>query len=198
MRTLSEDILDKVKDFNFRFQKEHGISPSFRIIQQGLHLGSVATARRYVLELERRGHIKRGEWGKIIPFPQLKTGNFTLAPLVGDVACGIPNIAEENYEDTYALPKDIFGTGDLFMLRASGNSMVDIGINSGDLLVLRQQASASDGEIVVALIEGEATLKRLFRRDGKIVLHPENKKMKDIIVDDCTVQGVLVSCIKQF
>ena len=74
--------------------------------------------------------------------------------------------------------------------------MIEAGISPGDLLVLRKQDSADDGEIVVALVDGETTLKRLYRRDGKIVLHPENKRMKDIIVDDCNVQGVLVSCIK--
>ena len=84
------------------------------------------------------------------------------------------------------------------MLHAEGNSMIEAGISPGDLLVLRKQDSADDGEIVVALVDGETTLKRLYRRDGKIVLHPENKRMKDIIVDDCNVQGVLVSCIKKY
>lgn len=84
------------------------------------------------------------------------------------------------------------------MLRAKGNSMVDAGINKGDLVVLRRQTTADDGEIVAALIDGEATLKRLFHRDGKIVLHPENKRMKDIVLDSCDVQGVLVSCIKMY
>lgn len=76
--------------------------------------------------------------------------------------------------------------------------VVEAGISPGDLLVLRKQDSADDGEIVVALVDGETTLKRLYHRDGKIVLHPENKRMKDIIVDDCNVQGVLVSCIKKY
>lgn len=130
--------------------------------------------------------------------PKLRKGNVVLAPLVGSIACGIPNPSEENYEDTYALPTDIFGSGKLFMLHAEGNSMTEVGISPGDLLVLRKQSSADDGEIVVALVDGETTLKRLYRRNGKIVLHPENKQMKDIIVDDCDIQGVLVSCIKKY
>ena len=87
---------------------------------------------------------------------------------------------------------------DLFMLRTFGNSMTDAGINKGDLIVLRRQDTADDGEIVVALVDGNTTLKRLYHRDGKIVLHPENKRMKDIIVDECAVQGVLVGCIKTY
>ena len=84
------------------------------------------------------------------------------------------------------------------MLHAVGNSMIEAGISPGDLLVLRKQDSANDGEIVIALIDGETTLKRLYHRNGKIILHPENKRMRDIIVDSCDVQGVLVSCSKKY
>ena len=84
------------------------------------------------------------------------------------------------------------------MLRAFGSSMIDAGINEGDLIVLQHQDTADDGDIVVALVDGETTLKRFYRKDGKIVLHPENKRMKDIVVDECAVQGVLVGCIKMY
>lgn len=198
MKTLNDETLKRVREFNIAYQQEHGITPSYRQIMNALKLGSLATVRRYVMELENQGILKRSEIGKIIPMPKLKKGNFVLAPLIGSIVCGIPNPSEENYEDTYALPTDIFGKGNLFMLHAEGNSMIEAGISPGDLLVLRKQDSADDGEIVVALVDGETTLKRLYRRDGKIVLHPENKRMKDIIVDDCNVQGVLVSCIKKY
>lgn len=198
MKTLNEETLKRVREFNIAYQQEHGITPSYRQIMNALKLGSLATVRRYVMELENQGVLKRSEIGKIIPMPKLKKGNFVLAPLIGSIVCGIPNPSEENYEDTYALPTDIFGKGHLFMLHAEGNSMIEAGISPGDLLVLRKQDSADDGEIVVALVDGETTLKRLYHRDGKIVLHPENKRMKDIIVDDCNVQGVLVSCIKKY
>ena len=198
MKTLNEETLQRVKQFNIAYQQEHGISPSYRQIMKALRLGSLATVRRYVMELENQGVLERSEIGKIIPLPKLQKGNFVLAPLVGSIVCGIPNLSEQNYEDTFALPTDIFGKGELFMLHADGNSMIEAGISPGDLLVLRKQDSADDGEIVVALVDGETTLKRLYRRDGKIVLHPENKRMKDIIVDDCNVQGVLVSYIKKY
>ena len=102
----------------------------------------------------------------------------------------------ENIEESFALPRSIFGNGDLFMLRTFGDSMIDIGIKKDDLVVIRKQNTAEDGEIVVAMINGETTLKRIFRRNGKVILHPENKEMKDIVVKDCEIQGVLVSCIK--
>lgn len=198
MKTLNEETLQRVREFNIAYQQEHGITPSYRQIMHSLNLGSLATVRCYVMELENQGVLKRSEIGKIIPMPKLEKGNFVLAPLVGSVVCGIPNPSEENYEDTYALPTDIFGKGHLFMLHAEGNSMIEAGISPGDLLVLRKQDSADDGEIIVALVDGETTLKRLYHRNGKIILHPENRRMKDIVVDKCDVQGVLVSCIKKY
>lgn len=198
MKTLNEETLQRVRKFNIAYQQEHGITPSYRQIMHALNLGSLATVRRYVMELENQGVLKRSEIGKIIPMPKLEKGNFVLAPLVGSIVCGIPNPSEENYEDTYALPTDIFGKGLLFMLHAEGNSMIEAGISPGDLLVLRKQDSADDGEIIVALVDGETTLKRLYHRNGKIILHPENRRMKDIVVDKCDVQGVLVSCIKKY
>lgn len=198
MKTLNENTLNEVRKFNISYQKEHGLTPSYRVIMNELGLGSLATVRRYVLELEKQGLISRDEVGSIVPLPQLMKSGFTLTPLIGSIACGLPNMAEEIYEETYALPKGIFGTGELFMLHATGNSMIEAGITPGDLLVIRRQDTAEDGEIVVALIDNDATLKRLYHRDGKIILHPENRRMKDLVVDACDVQGVLVSCIKQF
>ena len=198
MKTLNESTLQEVRRFNVEYQEEHGFTPSFRVIMNELRLGSLATVRRYVLELEKQGLISRDDVGSIVPMPQLMKNGFTLTPLIGSIVCGLPNMAVEEYEETYALPKGIFGTGELFMLHATGNSMIEAGITPGDLLVIRKQDTAEDGEIVVALIDNDATLKRLYHKDGKIVLHPENKRMKDIIVDTCNVQGVLVSCIKQF
>lgn len=198
MRTLDKATLQRVEEYNLEYQREHGVSPNFRQIMRELNLGSLATVQRYVIALEREGRIKRTQFGKIASFAPLKQGEVTLTPLVGNIACGQPSYAVEQIEESFALPKAIFGNGKLFMLKAFGNSMIEAGINKGDLLVLRQQNFADDGEIVVALIDGNATLKRLYHRNGKIILHPENREMKDIILDKCEVQGVLVSCIKMY
>ena len=198
MRVLNSDTLEKVAQYNIDYQREHGRTPSFREIMHALNLGSLATVQRYVRALQKSDRLELTSTGNISPLPQLDGGAKTVVPLSGEIACGEPIFAVENIEESYALPKSLFGDGELFMLRATGNSMIDAGINKGDLVVLRRQTTADDGEIVAALIDGEATLKRLFHRDGKIVLHPENKRMKDIVLDSCDVQGVLVSCIKMY
>lgn len=198
MRILDKATLQRVEEYNLEYQREHGVSPNFRQIMRDLNLGSLATVQRYVIALEKEGKIQRTQFGKIASFAPLKQKGVTLTPLVGNIACGQPSFAVEQIEESFALPKAIFGNGKLFMLRAFGNSMIEAGINKGDLLVLRQQNYADDGEIVVALIDGNATLKRLYHKHGKIILHPENREMKDIILDKCEVQGVLVSCIKMY
>ena len=106
---------------------------------------------------------------------------------------------EENIEEYVSLPTAIFGKGDFFILRASGQSMIEAGIDDGDLVVIKKQVEANDGDIVVALVDNQNTLKRYFRDDEnkKIILHPENKKMKDIIVDECCIQGVACHIIKE-
>lgn len=196
MRVMQEEVKVAVLKYNIEYQKKHGISPSFRNIQQALHMHSLATVQRYVKQLEIEGKLSCTKIGKIAPMPQLDKGETVLVPLVGQITCGEPNLGIEHIEESYALPKSMFENGELFMLRASGENMIEIGINKGDYLVIRKQDTAKDGEIAVANIDGENTLKRIYHRNGKIVLHPENKTMADIVVDRCAIQGVLVSCIK--
>lgn len=198
MRVMNPEIMERVAQYNTDYQKKHGRSPSFREIMHALNLGSLATVQRYVRALEKADRLELTDAGNILTIPKLTGGARTIIPLIGEIACGEPMFAVENIEDSYAFPKALFGEGELFMLRAKGNSMIDAGISKGDLVVLRRQSTADDGEVVVALIDGEATLKRLFHKDGKIVLHPENKRMKDIVLDHCDIQGVLVSCIKMY
>lgn len=198
MRTLNEETLQRIEEYILERQRKDGVSPSYRRIMHALGMSSLNLVQRYVLALENQGRIRRTRLGSIALPKRLDAGKNKITPLVGDIACGQPSFAEENIEASYALPEAIFGKGELFMLHTHGDSMIEAGIRGGDLIVVRRQSSADDGQIVVALVDGEATLKRLFHRDGKIVLHPENKAMKDIVVEDCEVQGVLVSCIKMY
>ena len=198
MRILKDDILEKVAQYNIDYQKEHGRSPSYREIMHALNLGSLATVQRYVRALVKADRIEVTDAGNISPLPQLMGGESKVVPLIGEIACGEPLFAVENIEESYTLPKSLFGDGELFMLTAKGNSMIDAGISNGDLLVIRRQTAADDGDIVVALLDNDATLKRLYHKDGKIILHPENKQMNDIVLDKCNVQGVLVGCIKKY
>lgn len=198
MRTLNENTLQRMEEYITEWQRKKGVSPSYRRIMHALGMSSLNLVQRYVLALENQGRIRRTRLGSIALPKRLDAGKNKITPLVGDIACGQPSFAEENIEASYALPEAIFGKGELFMLHTHGDSMIDAGIREGDLIVVRKQNTADDGQIVVALMDGEATLKRLFHRDGKIVLHPENKAMKDIVVENCEIQGVLVSCIKMY
>ena len=198
MRTLNEETLRRMEEYIRERQLKDGLSPSYRCIMHALGMSSLNLVQRYVLALENQGRIRRTRLGSIALPKRLDAGKNKITPLVGDIACGQPSFAEENIEASYALPEAIFGKGELFMLHTHGDSMIDAGIREGDLIVVRKQNTADDGQIVVALMDGEATLKRLFHRDGKIVLHPENRQMQDIVVENCEIQGVLVSCIKMY
>ncbi len=198
MRTLNQETLCRMEQYIKEYQTKNGRSPSYRNIMHGIGMSSLNLVQRYVLALEREGRIERTRLGSIEIPNQLKPRGTTLVPLIGQIACGEPCFEVENIEESFALPRSVFGNGELYMLRAFGDSMIEVGINDGDLIVLRKQDHAQDGEIVVALTSGNNTLKRLYHRNGKIVLHPENKTMKDIIVSNCEIQGVLVGCIKTY
>ena len=200
MRTLNQERLTSIEQYIMEYQKENGQSPSYRQIMNAMNMSSLNLVQRYVKALENEGRISRTKLGTIDVLPQLKPGGSTMAYLVGDIACGSPTEAIENIEECYALPKALFGDGELFILRTYGDSMIDVGIKENDFIVVRQQNTANDGDIVAALVNGESTLKRIYHKGSKIVLHPENKTMKDIVVnaEDCIIQGVLVSCIKMY
>ena len=198
MRTLNEKTLAKMQEYILAYQKEKGLSPSYRNIMKAIGMSSVSLVQRYVFELEKKGLIRRTNLGNIATLPQLKRTGTTMAPLLGEIACGEPTHAVENIEESFPLPKSLFGDGELYMLRTFGDSMIEVGIHKDDLIVVRKQDYANDGDIVVALADGKNTLKRYYRRNGQIILHPENRTMKDIKPVECQIQGVLVSCIKMY
>ena len=120
-------------------------------------------------------------------------------PLVGRVAAGIPILAVENIEDEFIVSKSIFGTNqELFMLKISGDSMIDIGINDGDYVVVKKQENAENGEIVVAYLDGYATVKTFYKEGQKVILQPQNPLYQKIITTSCQILGKVVGCIKKF
>ena len=197
MRRRNVELMNRIIEFAEQYYLENSSSPSVRVISDKFGIG-VSTAYRYLLEMDERGLITYD--GKRISNDRIEKLNSNSgvirAAVVGSIACGIPNLAEENVEEYVSLPRSMFGDGEFFILRANGESMIDAGIETGDLVVIRKQACAEDGQIVVALVEDEATLKRLYRDKGKVRLHPENRAMDDIIVDECIFQGVAVKVIK--
>ena len=200
MRTLNQDKLNAIEQYIIEYQRERGASPSYRQIMHKIGMSSLNLVQRYVLALENQGKITRTNLGNIDLLPQLKPSGATMTYLVGDIACGSPTECVENIEECYALPKALFGEGELFMLRTFGDSMIDIGIKKDDLIVLRRQNTANDGDIVAALVNGESTLKRIYYKGKNVILHPENSNMNDIVCGtaECVIQGVLVSCIKMY
>ena len=151
--------------------------------------------------MESRGLVKRGDAYYSIQTLKIQKAmkNVQQLPIVGDIACGTPILAEQNIESYLTISGDFLGTGNFFVLMAKGNSMINVGIEDGDYVVIRQQPSADEGQIIVAMTEdGECTLKRYYkdRRRKKIRLHPENDEMEDMYYDNIEIQGVAVKVIK--
>ncbi|MDR2090352.1 MAG: transcriptional repressor LexA [Clostridiales bacterium] len=198
MKVLDENTLEKVGKYIFEYQTEFGCSPSVRDILRELSFNSPATALRYVDALCARGTIRKDESGSIEIPENLLRGRGKMIPLVGSIACGAPILAVENIEESYFLPEELFGKGELFMLRAKGDSMINAGIDSGDLVVVKKQNYAGNGEIAAVLIDDEATLKRFYRDDKnrRFRLQAENERYSDIYVETCEILGVAVKIIK--
>lgn len=196
MKQIDEEKLYKIKAHIETYQLENGKSPSYREVMEACNLTSLSLVSRYLDLLQTRGQIKKNPLGGIEM--SINLSSTTFAPLVGQVRCGAPIFAQENYQSICSLPSEIFGKGELFMLSAIGDSMKDAGINEGDILVVRKSDYAENGQIVVALIDDEATVKRFKKTSNKIILHPENSKYQDILLDDVKILGVVQSCIHKF
>ncbi len=200
MRRYDESLLDKLYAYVVGYERRRGKAPTYRAIQREMpkDFSSTAKIKGYLQVLKNRGKIEMTSRGSIRADERLCSESVN-APLIGRVACGRPIEAIENIEGSYSLPAGVFGHGELMMLRAEGESMKDIGIDDGDLIVFRRQDTAEYGDKVLALIGNEATVKTYHpRRDGKIVLHPENEAYQDILVEDCKIQGKVVGCIKLY
>lgn len=172
---LDEKKLYAVLDFINEYSEDNGFPPTVRDMCRELGIKSTATAYDYINRLRDKGLLDKAEGKKRAV--ALKCGESVRVPLIGTVTAGQPIFATENFEGFYALPTAEFRGDNLFMLRVKGNSMIEAGIYNGDKVVVQKQETADNGEIVVAMfddgISEGATVKRLFKRDGKIVLHPE-------------------------
>ena len=159
-----------------------------------------ATVQRYLVRLEEQGAISYDSKGRPMTKISQKYAQKRTKPvaLIGEIACGLPCFAEANVEAYFHLPAALLGEGDYFLLKAKGESMIEAGIDDGDLVLIRQQNHARSGDIAVVVYEEEATLKRYFPEPSLkcVRLHPENKTMTDFYIADCAVQGVAVKVIK--
>ena len=200
MRHKSTELMGTIKAFVEEYYKNYRHSPSTTEIANAVGIAR-GTAYKYLLAMSDNGMIRYD--GQQISTEQTEKvqTEYTSVALLGAVSCGVPTLEEEYAEEYVSLPVSMFGNGSFFLLRAKGTSMIEAGINPGDLVLIRKQSEAKDGEIVVALVNNENTLKRLFvDSEQKCVrLHPENKSMEDIIVpedENLQIQGVAVHVIK--
>ncbi len=193
MKKRGVDKSDLVFEFIQRYITENGFSPSVREVCKACDIKSTATAFTYINQLTEKGLLNKvGSKNRAVSLKQ----NALTVPLVGTVAAGQPIFATENYEDFYTLPGNVFSGEDLFMLNVHGDSMKNIGMFDGDKIVVKKQETAENGDIVVALVEDSATVKRFFKRDNKIILHPENDDMEDFIFDNVSILGKVVGLIR--
>ncbi|MBQ5889926.1 MAG: repressor LexA [Clostridia bacterium] len=198
MRTKNSEYFIQIEEFIKEYYEKNGISPSMREISQKVGI-SCATVQRYLSTMRDEGKIKYSGHRSIMSNQSVRDfGEILKVPVLGRVSCGLPKYTEGNIEEYINLPTSIFGNGNFYILYASGDSMIEAGINDGDMVLIRVQNTAEVGDIVVALIDDEVTLKRYYPDPvhKRIRLHPENRSMKDIIVSDCIVQGVAVKLIK--
>ena len=191
--------LDELYAYLNEFINSHGYPPSVREICEDLRIKSTATAYYYLKKLEDDGRIvKSPSKNRAIDIAgSLRCATKTI-PLLGRIAAGTPILAIENIDEQYTLPSDFLPSGEAFMLTVSGNSMIEAGIFNGDKIIVRKQSTAENGEIVAALIDDSATVKRFYKEKGYYRLKPENSSMRDIIVDEVNILGVVTGLIRKF
>ena len=197
---VNEEKLLKVMDYIRKFTEENGYTPSVREIAKECAIKSTATVHSYIEKLQNKGYLNKIDNKKRAV--TLSKGSGINIPLLGVVTAGQPIFAYENYEDYYTFPIGEFKGEDLFMLRVQGTSMIDAGIMDGDKIIVRRQQTATNGEIVVALVHEDeaATVKRFYRKEGRIVLHPENEALTDMIYEDgqISILGKVVGLMRNF
>ncbi len=194
-----QEILDFIKSEILR----KGYPPAVRDICEAVHLKSTSSVHSHLESLERNGHIRRDPTKPRAI--EIMDENFYMlrhevvnVPLVGTVAAGQPILATENIESYFPIPAEYVPNTDTFMLRVKGESMVNAGIFDGDQIMVQQQNTANNGEIVVALIDDEATVKTFYKENGHYRLQPENDTMAPIIADDVTILGKVFGVFRLF
>lgn len=199
MRTKNQHLIENIIAYiNEQFSLTSK-APTMREIASEFNVSS-ACVWKYIKEMNEKGLVSNsGEYRGIKTKKMQKTqSNVSQVAIVGSIACGSPILAEQNIEGYISVSNDFLGYGTFFVLRANGSSMINAGISDGDYVVVRQQESAEQGQIVVALIDNETTLKRYYldNKKRKVRLHPENDTMKDMYFDHIQIQGVAVKVIK--
>lgn len=194
----------EVFEFIKNYIENNGYPPAVRDICSGVNLSSPSTVHGHISNLVKLGYLKKDslknralaiseEYKEDSSEPVLKTegssSDYLEVPVIGQVAAGQPVLAVENIERTFPLPMEFAKNRDVFMLRVKGDSMINIGILDGDYVIVRREETASNGDIVVALVDDSATVKRFYKEDGYFRLQPENDYMEPILVTELKILG---------
>ena len=185
-----QEILEYIKDEILH----KGYPPAVREICQAVNIKSTSSVHSHLETIEKNGYIRRDPTKpRAIEIMDdtfnLNRREMVNVPILGNVAAGEPLFAEENIEDYFPIPAEMVPNSEVFMLHVRGESMINVGILDGDNVLVQQQSTAKDGEMVVALVEDSATVKTFYKEDGYIRLQPENDTMEPIIVPDCQILG---------
>lgn len=204
---MYEDLTQKQIEILLYIKSEvqrQGYPPAVRDICKGVNLKSTSTVHSHLEKLEAKGYIRKDPTKPRAIEILDKNDDFLLAskktvdvPILGKVTAGTPILAVENIEDTYPVPLELVEGYDVFMLKIQGESMIDAGILDGDLVLVKEQKSALNGDIVVALLEDEATVKRFFKEKDKIRLQPENQFMEPIFSTDVSILGKVIGLYRR-
>lgn len=205
------DMQAKILSYIQDVIETRGYPPSVREIGEAVGLRSTSTVHGHLTRLEKKGLLYRDAMKpRAMGLPRsaasddpdedalFDDGRVRYIPVVGQVAAGQPILAEENIDEHMALPADLVGEGEHFILRVRGDSMIQAGIFNNDYIVVRKQPDAQNGEIVVALVEDNATVKRFYKENGHFRLQPENDTMEPIIVPSVQILGKVVSLLRRF
>ena len=198
----TQEKINIIFDYIDGYVKRNKYSPSVREICNDLGIKSTATVYAYLEKLKEMNliNLAAGKKRAIEVVSAKSDVSYTDIPLVGKIAAGEPITAVQNIEETLSLPTDMFGSGNMFMLTVVGSSMIEAGINDGDKIIVKQQNYANNGEIVAAMINDTATVKRYYKEENCIRLHPENSLLNDIIITDgdFAILGVVKGLIRNY
>lgn len=195
------DSQARILEYIQQATREKGYPPSVREICAATGLKSTSTVHGHLLRLQKKGLLNRDSMKPraiSVPMNPAIDTEVVAVPVVGAVAAGLPILAAENIEEYVPLPQTMLGEGEHYVLKVRGESMIDAGILSGDCIVVKKQPTANNGDIVVAMVEDEATVKRYYRENGKFRLQPENRTMDSIVVDEVVILGKVISLYRKF
>lgn len=192
-----QEILEYIKETILK----KGYPPAVREICEAVHLKSTSSVHSHLETLEEKGYIRKDPTKPrtieiIDDCFNLTRREVVNVPLLGTVAAGQPLLAEENIENYYPIPVELLPNSETFMLKVKGNSMVNAGIFDGDQIIVEQCSTAENGEIVVALVEDSATVKRFYKEDGYYRLQPENDEIEPILVDHLEILGRVIGLFR--